>query len=247
MQRKKDQNQPILIIGTALYCGMLAYFAFQTWEFLVWVFPDSYGAWRIVSLIFFDGMALFWAIVHTFYRFHDRNAHNLISWAWGVTFFISATASVLSLVLAGYFRYNLPVPSLVFGLSAGISIFATVYSILSCMFWLLWEWKALHPHMHYYEQEEMQADLAISNASNGNNATYGKETRVLANSGTLQLLPSGNSQKITRITRQQIAARAIIGKYGREAVLGDINRYAVEAGIDSKTLKRYATGQEETA
>ena len=67
---------------------------------------------------------------------------------------------------------------------------------------------------------------------------------ILGNSGELPALPK--SPALPRNTRPRAAAIAIVQKYGRAAVLSDIAKYAKEAGVSEKTMKRYAWNPEET-
>ena len=142
------------IIGGAAYLGFLLLFAWQTGSFVNWLFPDDQVVWKVLTVICFDGMALFWACVETFYRFAVRSARGLVSWAWGISFVLSFVASIFYMVIESMFRFQLTVTPQVVDIGYGIVIGAIVLQILFLTFWLRMEWIKRHPHQDEYEDEE---------------------------------------------------------------------------------------------
>ena len=246
MQHKNHANNPILLIGVSVYLSLLILFAWQTWQFIDWLFPQDDLGWKIITVSAFDGMAFLWGIAHSFYSYHSRGAKQYVTAGWFVTFLVSLIASILSMILHSYFRFHVAVDPSFVGLGYGVAIFAVTYNILTCMAWLLLEWKAMHPHLDFFERNEQIAE----NNQEGNRKQEDSwqipqgNTRILSDSGKLAALPESRviadyRRASPRNTRQRAAAQAIIGKYGRETVLGNLEVYSREAGIDRKTLKRY--------
>jgi hypothetical protein len=133
MARRHQYHAPtsslLLILGTA-YIGLLLLFAWQTWEFVNWLFPDDELTFRILTFVCFDVMAFLWAICDLFYHFTDYAARTLVRWGWGITFTLSLVASVLFLSIQGFFRFHLQISVDMLNVGYGVSIVALVFNIL---------------------------------------------------------------------------------------------------------------------
>lgn len=140
----------LFLIGLVFYIGALILFATQTWSLVNWLFPSDNFQVKLLTVLSFDVMSIFWSCVDLFYRFASRTAHNLVRWAWAVTFLLSFVASVLNMCLEWMFRYQTTSDSLVKE-GYGISIFAVTINILFLTFFFYLEWKIRHPLNYEYD------------------------------------------------------------------------------------------------
>src|SRR5712691_6026859 len=140
--RRRNANAPLLWGGLVLYGGLLLLFGVQTWLFVNWVFPDDQLLAKVLTLISFDVMALFWSLAHTFYSFKSHGAQWWVRIAWGLTFFLSLVASILYLIIQFYFRFHLAVDQTWVSVGYAVSIVALVANILALMAWLILEYVA---------------------------------------------------------------------------------------------------------
>jgi hypothetical protein len=155
-QRKKAHtgNAGLFIVGTAIYLGLLMLFAYQTWQFVDWLFPSDQVLMKLLTVLCFDVMALFWACVDMFYRFASKGARTLVRWAWGISFFLSLIASIFYLVIESMFRFRVELTQQTVNIGYGITIFALTLNILFLTFWLYQEWGARHPREDEYQEED---------------------------------------------------------------------------------------------
>jgi hypothetical protein len=153
-KRHNAWNSPLMYAGLAMYAGLLMLFGWQTWQFVSWLFPDDQLLAKILTMLSFDILAAFWAIVHTFYRFADRGAKTWVVIAWALTFILSLLASVLYLVIQFYFRFSLAVSPAMVDIGYAVSILALVFNILALMAWLILEHQKRHPRQDEFELYE---------------------------------------------------------------------------------------------
>jgi hypothetical protein len=147
-------NGAIMALCAIIYLALLILFGWQTWQFVVWLFPDDALLFRVLTFGSFDVLAAIWAGVHTFHKFRSRGAKTWVVIAWGFTFILSLIASVLYLVLLGYFRFHLDVTPTMVDIGYAVSIFALVFNILALMAFLILEYRGAHPRQDYYELEQ---------------------------------------------------------------------------------------------
>jgi len=153
VKQSTSWNGPILALCAIIYIALLVLFAWQTWQFVVWLFPDDALLFRILTLLSFDILAAIWAGVHTFYHFGSRPAKTWVQICWAVTFIFSLVASVLYLVLLGFFRFHIAVTSAMVDVGYAVCIFSLVLNILGLMAYLILEYRAAHPRVDLFEQE----------------------------------------------------------------------------------------------
>src|SRR5258708_140317 len=90
MQRKKAHTGGALFyLGAAIYVGLIILFAWQTWAFVDWLFPSDQLLFKLLTVLCFDVMAVFWAATDLFYRFAVKGARTLVRWAWAISFVLS--------------------------------------------------------------------------------------------------------------------------------------------------------------
>jgi hypothetical protein len=147
-------NIGLFIIMTAVYVGLLMLFAWQTWQFVNWLFPDDQILMKILTVLCFDIMALLWSCLDLFYRFASRGARTLVRWAWAISFILSLLASVFYLIIESMFRFQVTLTQSAINVGYGISIVAVTLQVLFVTFWLYLEWNVRHPHMDEYETIE---------------------------------------------------------------------------------------------
>ncbi len=147
-------NSPLMYVGLAMYAALLSLFGWQTWQFVNWLFPDDQLLAKILTMLSFDILAAFWAVVHTFYRFASRGAKTWVIIAWGLTFILSLLASILYLVIQFYFRFSISVSPAMVDIGYAVSIVALVFNILALMSWLILEHQKRHPRRDEFEQYE---------------------------------------------------------------------------------------------
>lgn len=143
----------LFIIGTVFYLSFIGLFLWQTAAFVNWLFPDDQVLYRIITVCVFDVMALLWACIDTFYRFATRGSHQLVKWAWGVSFIAAMIASVFYMVLQSMTRLDFTPDIAWIDTGFGIVILVTVLQILFLTFWIRMEWMTRHPRMNDYEYD----------------------------------------------------------------------------------------------
>jgi hypothetical protein len=146
----------LFLIGAAIYLGLLILFAWQTWSFVDWLFPSDQVLMKILTVLCFDIMALFWACVDLFYRFASRGARSLVRWAWAVSFILSLLASIFYLVIESMFRFQITISQQTVNTGYGITIGALTLNILFLTFFLYLEWLARHPHNDEFVDDDDQ-------------------------------------------------------------------------------------------
>lgn len=147
-------NPGLFIVGSVIYLGLLILFGYQTWQFVDWLFPSDQILMKLLTVLCFDVMALFWACTDLFYRFKSRGAHTLVLWAWAVSFLLSLLASIFYLVIESMFRFQIALNEQTVDIGYGITIGALTLNILFLTFWLYLEWSERHPHRNEYDDED---------------------------------------------------------------------------------------------
>jgi len=155
MQKKKAHTGGALFyLGAAIYVGLLILFAFQTWFFVDWLFPGDQWIFKLLTVICFDVMAVFWAATDLFYHFAAKGARTLVRWAWAITFILSLLASIFYLVIESMFRFQVPITPTTVDIGYGVTIFALTLNIIFLTFWIYQEWNKRHPHQDEYGDED---------------------------------------------------------------------------------------------
>ncbi len=153
-KRKHTGNMGIYLIGGGIYVGLLILFGFQTWQFVDWLFPNDQMLMKLLTVLCFDVMALFWACADLFYRFASKSARTLVRWAWAISFILSLLASIFYLVIESMFRFQVTITQTTVNIGYGVTIFALTLNILFLTFWLYLEWSARHPQQDEYADEQ---------------------------------------------------------------------------------------------
>jgi hypothetical protein len=133
MARRNQHHAPtssLLVIFGIAYIGLLLLFAWQTWEFVNWLFPDDELTFRVLTFVCFDVMAFLWACCDLFFRFTDPTSRTIVRWGWGITFTLSLAASILFLSIQGFFRFHLQISADMLNMGYSVSIIALVFNIL---------------------------------------------------------------------------------------------------------------------
>lgn len=151
-KRKHTGGMGLYLIGGGIYIGLLLLFGFQTWQFVDWLFPNDQLLMKILTVLCFDVMALFWACADLFYRFASRGARSLVRWAWAISFLLSLLASIFYLVIESMFRFQVTITQTTVNIGYGVTIFALTLNILFLTFWLYLEWAARHPQQDEYAE-----------------------------------------------------------------------------------------------
>ncbi len=151
-KRKHTGNMGIYLIGGGIYVGLLILFGFQTWQFVDWLFPNDQMLMKLLTVLCFDVMALFWACADLFYRFASKSARTLVRWAWAISFILSLLASIFYLVIESMFRFQVTITQTTVNIGYGVTIFALTLNILFLTFWLYLEWSARHPQQDEYAE-----------------------------------------------------------------------------------------------
>lgn len=154
-------NHGLFIIGTVFYLAFLGLFVWQTAEFVTWLFPSDQIVYRVITVAMFDVMALYWAIVDTFYKFATRSSHKLVQWAWAISFIASLVASAFYMILQAFTRLDFTPDISWVDVGYGIVITVTVVQILMFTFWLRQEWLARHPKTNDYEYDVVDSPAVI--------------------------------------------------------------------------------------
>lgn len=143
----------LFIIGTVFYMSFIGLFLWQTAAFVSWLFPQDQILYRIITVSVFDIMALFWAVVDTFYRFATRVSHNLVKWAWAISFVAAMLASIFYMALQSMTRLNFQPDGTWVNTGYCIVIAVTVLQILFLTFFIRIEWMKRHPRVNDYEYD----------------------------------------------------------------------------------------------
>jgi len=187
-RRRHTGNAGLYIVGAAIYVGLLLLFAWQTWAFVDWLFPSDQMLMKLLTVLCFDVMALFWACVDLFNKFGSRGARTLVRWAWAISFILSLLASIFYLTISSMFRFHLQINQQTVDVGYGVTIAALTLNILFLTFWLYAEWAARHPQNDEYESEE-------SNKSIGQVALSQQATSRLVDTGEIDGISNGTHPK----------------------------------------------------
>ncbi len=161
MQKKKKHspaNMILGVIGGLAYIALLFLFAWQTWQFVSWLFPDDQLLMKLLTLISFDVCALLFGCIHLFYHFAHRAAKTWIFVAWIFTNILSALASIFFLVIESIFRFHLPINQTTVDIGYAISILALIFDGLILTLWVYLEWEARHPRQDEFADEEQDEE-----------------------------------------------------------------------------------------
>jgi hypothetical protein len=143
----------LFIIMALIYVSLLILFAWQTYEFVDWLFPSDQVLMKILTLVCFDVMALLWACLDLFYRFAIREARSLVRWGWGISFVLSLLASIFYLIIKSMFRFHLEIDQTQVNIGYGVVIAAVTLQVVLVTFFLYLEWNARHPYQDEYEAQ----------------------------------------------------------------------------------------------
>lgn len=157
-KKKHTGNMGLFLIGSGIYLGLVFLFAWQTWSFVDWLFPGDQLMMKLLTVLCFDVMAVFWALVDLFYRFATKGARNLVRWAWGISFTLSLITTIFYMVIQSMFRFQVQLTQQTVDVGYGIVIFALTLNILFLTFWIYQEWLARHPHNDEYEGATVHDD-----------------------------------------------------------------------------------------
>lgn len=149
------------IIASLLYASFIGLFLWQTAQFVTWLFPDDQLIWRFITVCIFDVMAIIWALIETFYRFATKGLHDLVKWAWGISFVASLIASVFYMILQAMTRLDFLPPAEWSNIGYSIVIVVTVLQILFLTFWIRGEWMVRHPKLNDYEYSPAPVQTTI--------------------------------------------------------------------------------------
>lgn len=149
------------IIASVLYLAFLGLFLWQTAQFVNWLFPSDQVIYKVITVTTFDVMAILWACIDTFYRFATKGSHNLVKWAWGISFIASLVASVFYMVLQSMTRLNFIPSEAWIDVGYTIVILVTVLQILFLTFFIRQEWMIRHPKTNDYEYDRIAVEPII--------------------------------------------------------------------------------------
>lgn len=140
----------LFYLGALIYVSLLILFAYQTGAFVTWLFPSDQILFRILTVVCFDGLSLFWALVDLFYRYATRVTRDLVRWAWGISFLLSLIASVLYLIIESMFRMTIAINATWLDVGYGVVITAIVFQIIMLTFFFYIEWIIRHPRQYEF-------------------------------------------------------------------------------------------------
>ena len=170
----EDQDHTWTIIAGIIYVSLLIYFGWQTWLFVDWLFPSQQLGMKCLSLLSFDIMALVWGCIDTFDKKNLRGGiKTMIKWAWCIAFILSLLASVLYLVIANMFRFNIPISQTTVNVGEAVSILALVVNVIFLTFFLLYK-------MGNKRQKTTQSQ-AIATPQNSVYPVYSPQNEITAN------------------------------------------------------------------
>jgi len=157
----RPANVIITVVKYLIYIGLLVLFGWQTWQFVSFLFPDDQLLMKVLTLISFDVMALFWACADLYYAFASRGAKTWVRTAWILTFFISLLASILYLVIQSMFRFQLTVSIAFVDTGYAISIVTLTFNIVALMMYIYLEHNARNPHQDEFEGDWITKDAPV--------------------------------------------------------------------------------------
>ena len=131
MTRRSQYHAPtssLFVIVWIAGVSLLILFAWQTWEFVNYLFPDDEVLYRFLTFACFDIMALIWGCLDMFARIIDPRARNVVRAGWIVTYLLSGIATVLYMSIQGYFRFHLQITPDMLNIGYTVSIFALVFN-----------------------------------------------------------------------------------------------------------------------
>lgn len=144
-------NGGMFSVAAICFVSFLVLFAWQTWEFVNWLFPDDQLLMKGLTLFSFDIMCFIWTVMRQFYRFAHPHAKSAVQWGKWITFVCSLVASVIYMTLIYIVRFQGTVaPGLVM-ISEGVSMVVLVLDILLLMIFLSSEINVRYPNTDEYE------------------------------------------------------------------------------------------------
>jgi hypothetical protein len=154
-QIKNHTGDPITFtIASVFLLGFTLLFAWQTWEFVDFLFPSDALLMKILTLLSFDVMLIVYGALDLFYRFATKTSHNLIKVGWCVAGFLSITTTILFFSISSMLRFQIVVTQAMVNWGyVVVTISVVVNMIILTFFWRI-EWVTRHPRTYEYEAEE---------------------------------------------------------------------------------------------
>ncbi len=150
----------IMILGVV---GLSFYSGYQTWGCVNWLYPSDQDQMKFITVFSFDGCAFLWAVAHLFYVCASRSTKNIINAALSIDFVLSASATVLYIMVSNVFRYHGVVPVSYVQCAETLSVIALMGNILFLSFFVSIEWKLRHPDEDtYLDEKSMQMSNSFS-------------------------------------------------------------------------------------
>ncbi len=92
-------NMALIGLFAIVYVLLIAAYAWQTTELVMWLFPTDNWAMKVMGVFVCDGCAILYAAGETFYKFRMRRTFHLVGLMWAITFFMSTVASAINLYM----------------------------------------------------------------------------------------------------------------------------------------------------
>jgi len=214
MTRRSLHHAPtssLRFVVRAIYIALLILFAWQTIEFVQWLFPDEQLIYKVLVFVCFDVMAFVWAMVDLFYHFADQDgARTIVRWGWAVTFILSLGASILYLSIQGYYRFHLPITADMLNIGYTVSIVALVFNILILTGFLYKEETAiarLRESHERYEERKNRVMGITHNVTHNEMAKLAQNSSVNHNAHNVTPLRSAAAVRQQRYRDRQAAKR----------------------------------------
>lgn len=176
---QRRPNIPIFATFSIVYILLIFLFAWQTWEFVTWLFPQDELIFKILTVFSFDGMALLWAISSNFYIFASRITRSIARIGFWISFVFALAASVLYLVIQSIFKFHLVISQVLVNWAYTITIIVLVFNILMILFFIEKEIAIRFPKNDTFLDEESFDHIAQTTVTSLN--TIGENTKKALN------------------------------------------------------------------
>lgn len=162
-QQKKNTGGIVTFsIASIFLLGFTGLFAWQTWEFVDFLFPSDAILMKILTLLSFDVMLLVYGMLDLFYRFATKLSHNLIKIGWGFAGFLSVTTTILFFTISSMLRFQVVISPALVDWGYVIVTVSVVVNMVILTFWWRIEWVTRHPRTYEYEAEEEEDEPVYS-------------------------------------------------------------------------------------
>lgn len=163
IKNNPHMGEPITFtIASIFLLGFTGLFAWQTWQFVDFLFPSDAILMKILTLLSFDVMLLVYGSLDLFYPFVTSVSHNLIKVGWSVAGLLSIITTILFFSISSMLRFQIVITQSMVNWGYVIVTISVVVNMIILTFWWRIEWVTRHPRSYEYEEIEEEEEPVYS-------------------------------------------------------------------------------------